>query len=226
MPQATLGAAPTFPKQGILYPMAEETTSNKALDAELVRKSLESPDEFAGIIAKYQEPLRRYVRRIARSSPDETDIILQDVFIKTYENLNDFDQDLAFSSWIYRIAHNESVDYLRRKKRSGGSLDDPAYDDEGVTLVETIAADEDVAGELDKGFLRTNVRIVLDELDPQYRAVLVLRFLDDRSYEEISDILRKPPGTIATLIHRAKKEFRRLAENHKGRLDDGETKTL
>lgn len=205
--------------------MADETPSNRSIDAELVRRSLESPDEFGRIIEKYQEPLRRYVRRIARASPDETDIILQDVFIKTYENLNDFDQDLALSSWVYRIAHNESIDYLRRKKRSGGSLDDAAYDEEGVTLAETIAADEDMAGELDKGFLRTNVKVVLDELDPQYRAVLVLRFLDERSYEEISDILRKPPGTIATLIHRAKKEFRRLAENHKGRLDDNEMKT-
>jgi len=206
--------------------MAEEIPSNKAADAELVRRSLESPDEFGHIIAKYQEPLRRYVRRIARASADDTDIILQDVFIKTYENLNDFDRDLAFSSWVYRIAHNESVDYLRRKKRGGSSLDDPAYDDESVTLAETIAADEDMTVEIDKQYLKGNVMAILDKLDPQYRAVLVLRFLEERDYKEISDILRKPPGTIATLIHRAKKEFRRLAEEHKGRWEEGESKTL
>ncbi|MFA6158198.1 MAG: sigma-70 family RNA polymerase sigma factor [Candidatus Paceibacterota bacterium] len=195
--------------------MAEETPTNKSVDAELVRTSLESPEEFGRIIEKYQEPLRRYVRRIARASRDETDIILQDIFIKTYENLNDFDQGLAFSSWIYRIAHNESIDYLRRNKRSGTSLDDPAYDDESLSLAETIAADEDMELELDKGYLRKNVGLILDQLDPQYRAVLALRFIDDRSYEEISDILRKPPGTIATLLHRAKKEFRRIAEEQK-----------
>ncbi len=205
-------------------PMAEEIPSNKAIDAELVRRSLESPDEFRHIIEKYQEPLRRYVRRIARAGTDETDIILQDIFIKTYENLNDFDQDLTFSSWIYRISHNESIDHLRRNKRGGTSLDDAAYDDESVTLAETIAADEDMTADIDKTFLRDNVKIVLDELDPQYRAVLVLRFLEERDYKEISDILRKPPGTIATLIHRAKKEFRRLAEEHKGRWEDGESK--
>jgi RNA polymerase sigma-70 factor, ECF subfamily len=199
----------------IMGGMAADNITAKALDAELVRKSIESPDEFEHIIEKYQEPLRRYVRRIARASKDETDIILQDVFIKAYENLNDFDQDLAFSSWIYRIAHNESVDYLRRNKRGGTSLDDPAYDDETVTLAETIAADDDMALELDKGYLQKNVKALLDRLDPQHRAVLVLKFLEERSYEEISDILRKPPGTVATLIHRAKKEFREMAENEK-----------
>jgi RNA polymerase sigma-70 factor (ECF subfamily) len=195
--------------------MAEETHSNKSMDAELVRKSIESPDEFGRIIEKYQAPLRRYIRRIARTSNDDTDIILQDIFIKTYENLNDFDQDLTFSSWIYRIAHNESIDHIRRGKHVGSSLDDPAYDDESVTLIETIAGDEDIAGNLDKEYLKKNVKTLLDRLDPQHRAVLVLRFLDDRSYDEISDILRKPPGTVATLIHRAKKEFKKIAEEHK-----------
>lgn len=195
--------------------MSADTLTGKAIDADLVRRSIESPDEFERLIERYQELLRRYVRRISRANNDELDIILQDVFIKAYENLNDFDQDLAFSSWIYRIAHNESIDYLRRNKRGGSSLDDPAYDDESVTLAETIAADDDIASDLDKGYLKTNVRTILDELDPQYRAVLVLRFLEDRSYDEISDILRKPPGTVATLIHRAKKEFRRIAEERK-----------
>jgi RNA polymerase sigma-70 factor (ECF subfamily) len=195
--------------------MSADTLTGKEIDADLVRRSIESPDEFERLIERYQELLRRYVRRISRANNDELDIILQDVFIKAYENLNDFDQDLAFSSWIYRIAHNESIDYLRRNKRGGSSLDDPAYDDESVTLAETIAADDDIASDLDKGYLKTNVRTILDELDPQYRAVLVLRFLEDRSYDEISDILRKPPGTVATLIHRAKKEFRRIAEERK-----------
>jgi len=195
--------------------MSADALTARHIDADLVRRSIESPDEFERLIERYQELLRRYVRRISRANNDELDIILQDVFIKAYENLNDFDQDLAFSSWIYRIAHNESIDYLRRNKRGGSSLDDPAYDDESVTLAETIAADDDIASDLDKGYLKANVKTILDELDPQYRAVLVLRFLEERSYDEISDILRKPPGTVATLIHRAKKEFRRIAEERK-----------
>ncbi len=184
----------------------------KSADALLVQKALESSEEFGRIIEKYQEPLKRYVRRIARPSADDLDILLQDIFIKTYENLNDFDQGLTFSSWIYRIAHNESIDFLRRKKRFGASLDSPAFDDDAVTLADTIAAEGDLTHEVDRDYIKKNIATILDDLEPKYRSVLVLRFLEDKNYEDISDILRKPPGTIATLLHRAKKEFKRVAE--------------
>jgi len=197
-----------------------EMTGARA-DALLVQKALESSEEFGRIIEKYQEPLRRYIRRIARPSPDDLDILLQDIFIKTYENLNDFDQSLSFSSWIYRIAHNESIDHIRRKKRFGPSLDDSAYDDEdAVSLAETIASEEDTSIETDRAYIQKNITAVLDDLDPKYRSVLVLKFLEDKNYDDISDILRKPPGTVATLIHRAKKEFRRLAEAKGTGLED------
>lgn len=199
--------------------MAEDKVTGSRADAELVRKALESSDQFGRIIEKYQEPLKRYVRRIARPGLDDLDILLQDIFIKVYENLNDFDQELAFSSWIYRIAHNEAIDYLRRKKRFGASLDEPANDDEGVALAETIAADTDIAGDADKEYIKRCIEAVLDDLEPKYRSVLVLKFLEEKDYNDISDILRKPPGTVATLIHRAKKEFRRLAEEKKMNLE-------
>lgn len=190
--------------------MADEITAKEA-DASLVQKALANSEEFGRIIEKYKDPLGRYIRRLARPNPDDLDILLQDVFIKVYENLNDFDRDLAFSSWIYRIAHNESIDHVRRKKRFGASLDEPV-DEDDVALIDTIAADSDIIGETDKEYIKKNIGAVLDDLDPKYRSVLVLKFLEDKDYNEISDIIRKPPGTVATLIHRAKKEFRRLAE--------------
>ncbi|MDP1625136.1 MAG: RNA polymerase sigma factor [bacterium] len=192
--------------------MAEPTRTNKEIDAELVKRALAESEEFGRLIEKYQEPMRRYVRRIARPTPDELDILLQDIFIKVYENLNDFDQDLPFSSWIYRIAHNEAIDHLRRGKRFGASLDSPAYDSENLTLAETMPDGTDIASETDMQYQKKAIEALLDELEPKYRSVLVLKFLEERGYEEISDILRKPPGTVATLIHRAKKEFRRLAD--------------
>lgn len=192
--------------------MADDKITAAKADAQLVENALRSSEEFGRIIEKYQEPLRRYIRRVARPTPDETDILLQDVFIKAYENLNDFDQTLSFSSWIYRIAHNEAVDSLRKKKWFGASLDDPARDDETLTLAETIAAEGDLVKDADREYVKKCIAAVLDELEPKYRSVLVLKFLEDKDYNDISDILRKPPGTIATLIHRAKKEFKRLAD--------------
>ncbi len=200
--------------------MAEDKLTGARADALLVQKALESSEQFGSIIEKYQEPLKRYIRRIARPSPDDLDILLQDIFIKAYENLNDFDQDLTFSSWIYRIAHNEAIDHLRRGKRFGASLDDTTNDDDTVTLAETIAADIDIAGDADRAFIRKSIEAVLDDLEPKYRSVLVLKFLEDKDYNDISDILRKPPGTVATLIHRAKKEFKRLAAEKKIHLEE------
>ncbi len=68
-----------------------------------------------------------------------------------------------------------------------------------------------MSSDLDREYFKKNIGAVLEELEPKYRSVLVLKFLEDKDYNDISDILRKPPGTIATLIHRAKKEFRRIA---------------
>lgn len=192
--------------------MAEDTLKSSEIDALLVQKALVHSEDFGRIIDKYQEPLKRYIRRIARPNSDDLDILLQDVFIKVYENLNDFDQTLAFSSWIYRIAHNESIDFLRKKKRFGASLDDTTNDDENITFAETIASDTDIVGDADKAYVKKCIEAVLDDIEPKYRSVLVLKFLEEKDYNDISDILRKPPGTIATLIHRAKKEFKRLAE--------------
>ncbi len=202
----------TLPKRTIIETMTADTLSKASQDVLLVQKTLANSEEFGRIIEKYEEPLKRYIRRIARPSVDDLDILLQDVFIKIYENLNDFDQTLQFSSWIYRIAHNESIDFVRKKKRTGVSLDEPINDDEGTTLAETIASPTNITEDIDAGYIKKSIELVLDDLEPKYRSVLVLKFLEDKDYEEISDILRKPPGTVATLIHRAKKEFRRIAE--------------
>ncbi len=193
--------------------MAEDKITAARADALLVAKALESSEEFGRIIEKYQEPLRRYIRRVARPGPDDLEILLQDIFIKTYENLNDFDLDLPFSSWIYRIAHNESIDFLRKKKRFGASLDEVTGDDDSTTFADTIPSDTDIVGEADKDYIKRCIESVLEDIEPKYRSVLVLKFLEEKDYNDISDILRKPPGTVATLIHRAKKEFKRVAES-------------
>ncbi|MEK7607878.1 MAG: sigma-70 family RNA polymerase sigma factor [Patescibacteria group bacterium] len=192
--------------------MVEDKQAKNQADVILVENALTSSNQFSRIIEKYQEPLRRYVRRMARPNEDELDMLLQDIFIKTYENLNDFDLGLSFSSWIYRIAHNESIDFHRRNKRYGGSLDDSTGDDDSLSLIETIAADGDIITEADRHYVKKSINAILDELDSKYRSVLVLKFIEGKDYDDISHILRKPLGTIGTLIHRAKKEFRRLVE--------------
>jgi len=133
---------------------------------------------------------------------------LQDVFLSAYKNLNDFDQDLKFSSWIYRIAHNKVISHFRKVTARPKTM---TYEGDSQ-LLNILASEEDIAKSMEKRHDAAEVRDVLDELDEKYREALVLKFLEEKDYKEISDILEKPMGTVATLINRAKKQFKEKVE--------------
>lgn len=175
-----------------------------ATDQELVVAALADGAAYAGVVRRYQAPLTRYLFRLGCRSKGDADDVLQEVFIKAYRNLNDYDPGLKFSSWIYRIAHNEAVTFLRKASR----VPRVATSTDELEAFDRIADSSDLAAELDARLDARTLRAAIDALDAKYREVLVLRYLEDRSYEEISDILRKPPGTVATLISRAKSRLR------------------
>ena len=84
-------------------------------DEELVRKTLDDKRFFAVLVDRYEAKLRRYITRLGVRDPEDQLDVLQEIFLKTYRNLNGFDTSLQFSSWIYRIAHNEAVSWYRKK---------------------------------------------------------------------------------------------------------------
>lgn len=172
-------------------------------DEELVIQTLEDRDVFVYLIRRYERKLYDYIRRITNVSHEEAEDILQEVFIKAFRNLNDFDPDLKFSSWIYRIAHNQVISgFRKRKARPEGSSVELSED-----LIRTLADGLDIEKEVGQRILRENIFKGLERLNKKHKEVLVLRFFEEKSYEEISDIIMKPQGTVATLINKAKKEF-------------------
>lgn len=173
-------------------------------DEELVVLTLKNPDAYGFIIERYEEKLSRYILRISGGSKEDVEDTLQDVFISAYKNLNDFDQDLKFSSWIYRIAHNKVISHFRKVTARPKTV---TYEGDGQ-LLNILASNEDLARELERKYTGEEVRAVLNEMDERYKEVLVLKFLEEKDYKEISDILEKPMGTVATLINRAKKQFK------------------
>jgi len=180
-------------------------------DSELVSLTLKDSEAFLFLVERYEEKLLRYVRRFAGLGRQCAEDVVQEVFLKTYRNLNDFDQSLSFSSWIYRIAHNEAVNYL--KKLSGKQTVGLEGDDENVvSLIDVLASDIDLVKTLKKKEIVKMVQNVLSGMSEKYREILVLKFLEEKDYLEISDILKKPMGTVATLINRAKAQFRKVAE--------------
>ena len=85
-------------------------------DKQLVRRSLENPDEFLYLMKRCEKKLLRYIRRISTVRHEEAEDLLQNIFLKTYRNLNAFDQTLKFRNWAFRITHNAALNYVRKKK--------------------------------------------------------------------------------------------------------------
>lgn len=179
-------------------------------DNELVKLSLDNPDHFLCLTKRYESKLLRYIMRISKFSHEDAEDVLQDVFIKTYYNLNEFNSELKFSSWIYRIAHNQTISEIRKKV----SRPSVPFKKEDIDRFEDAF---DMVKEIDNSFDREVIDKVLSHLDEKYSEVLILRFLDEKDYIEISDILKKPVSTVGNLIARGKvifeKEYDKLVNN-------------
>lgn len=173
-------------------------------DSEIISLTLEESDNFALIIDRYETKLFRYIMRLGDFLIADVEDILQDVFIKAYTHINEYDPSLSFSSWIYRIAHNTSIDTFRKKSTKVTiSLDDDEYE----WLRESLQSDEDIHFSLKKNNMKELVQLSLSALSEEQREVIILKYMEWRDYEEISDILRIPIGTVGTLVHRAKKQL-------------------
>jgi RNA polymerase sigma-70 factor, ECF subfamily len=174
-------------------------------DEELVKLALADRDAFLYLVNRYQNKIFGYIRKITDVNKEDAEDILQDIFLKVYLNLNDFDISLKFSSWIFRIAHNEVISAHRKNKsrpqNSAAPLDE--------NIAESIASDFNIAKKIDDKLLAEKVSAALDKLKKECREIIVLKFLEEKSYQEISDIIKKPMGTVASLMNRAKKEFRK-----------------
>ena len=177
-------------------------------DQELVRRSLADVTYFSCLYERYEDSLLRYIQRLGLRDSQEARDVLQNAFVKAWKYLNTFDDRMKLSSWLYRIVHNEAISCLRKKATStkrqqwayaGHTEEDPEEWEKSDKWKSLEELDE-------------HIHVVLDQLSLKYKDVLVLKFLENRSYEEISDILKIPEGTVATRINRAKKAFRKIAQ--------------
>ena len=180
---------------------ADQTASDDGL---LVAAALRDPHAYAALVRRYVLVLGRYVRRLLGRHGQSTEDVLQDIFIKAYVNLNDYDRSRPFAPWIYRIAHNEAVSFLRQQRAALQTING----EDALLILERVAGGDNPEDNLQNSRTQGDVRKALSQLDQRYRDVLVLRYLEEKSYDEIADILELPPGTVATYIHRGLKQLR------------------
>jgi len=190
-----------------------DSTPPQSTDLELVRRALSDQEELLHLMERYESRLLRYVHRLTGLGQQCVEDVVQEVFIKIYRNLNNFDQALAFSSWAYRIAHNEAMNYIR-SNNGRKTLPIETDDEDSLNLADILAGEVDLPDEAARAEQAQLVRSILYTLKPVYRDALILRYLEDQDYAAMSDILQKPMGTIATLLNRAKTQFKQLAQKN------------
>ncbi len=154
-------------------------------------------DKFGVLMERYQAKIFRYGRKFLSDSDNIEDSV-QDVFIKTFKNINSFDTTQRFSPWIYRIAHNTYINAI--KKSSIG----PKYLFDFDTLLSYTVVDDPVVREKEQKEMKEIIDKGLSLIEPKYREILVLFYIEELSYKEIAEILHIPIGTVGVRIMRAK----------------------
>lgn len=169
-----------------------------AADVKAVKQVLKGDkDKYALIVEAYEPKLLRYVQYLVKDADKAADIV-QDTFIKAYINLRSFNLKKQFSPWIYRIAHNEAMNSIKKSKKTA-TFSDLEFDESH--LVQEFATHH----RLDKMFLKREVQQCLKDLPFKYKEVVALYFFEHLPYEAISDVLHIPVSTVGVRLSRAKK---------------------
>ncbi|MCX7589814.1 MAG: RNA polymerase sigma factor [Patescibacteria group bacterium] len=170
-------------------------------DEELIDEIIKNKEIFEEIVNRYQKKIFRYVFYLIGDGKESEDIV-QEIFIRTYINLKSFNKNLKFSSWFFRIAHNQIVNFLKKKKINLNFKEN----------IFNIRDEKDIEEEFSKKEIEKSIKKCLDQLPIIYRELINLFYFEELSYEEISDILKIPSGTIAIRLSRAKKILKKLCQ--------------
>ncbi|RDU34870.1 RNA polymerase sigma factor SigW [Neobacillus piezotolerans] len=165
-------------------------------------------DAFAEIVELYKDKLYQLGYRML-GNRHEAEEIAQEAFIRAYVNINSYNQEYKFSTWLYRIATNLCIDRIRKKKPDY-YLDAEMAGTEGLTLYSRIPSDSPLPEkEVEMMELQETIQGEIVKLPEKYRSVIVLKYIEELSLNEISEILDLPLGTVKTRIHRGREALRK-----------------
>ena len=170
------------------------------LDSELVARALRNDERaFRDLIERHHAVAFAAVRAVL-GDRDEVQDVMQMTYLKAYQGLASFRGDSAFSTWLYRIARHEALDIVSRKRVETTDIDE----------IEVAASGHSPDRAVHESSEREWINAALGELDEAYRTAIELRYMAEKSYEEIAEIMGIPAGTVKTYVHRAKIEMKRI----------------
>ncbi len=181
-------------------------------DQDLVQECLRGDERAAReIIHRFERPVFSLIYRMVRDRELAEDLS-QEAFVRTLNNLRRYDPSYKFSSWLFKIAYNLTIDHLRKKELDvvsiQGAPDALTQDQQAATSIALETADERPDELFEARELGSEIEIAIERLRPEYRTAILLRHVEGHSYEEISAIMDVPLGTVKTYIHRARGELK------------------
>lgn len=178
-------------------------------DAQLVAHALAGSQEaFRELVLRFERPVFSLIARMVQD-PAMAEDLAQEAFVKAYRSLHTYDASRKLSSWLFKIAHNTTIDHLRRHVPDTVSLEASPDDDGrgGLAAVLSDGSVEDPAAAAERRDMARSLERAISRLRPEYREAVVLFYVEGATYQEICEVTRLPLGTVKTNLHRARKEL-------------------
>jgi len=203
------------------YLEVNQNLSEKAkYDCRLVRRALEKSDQqaYAELMEKYRDSIYFMMLKMVQNSDDAEDLTIE-AFGKAFKRLDQYVPSFAFSTWLFRIATNNCIDFIRKRKLKTLSIDKPFEDVEGD---ESTISLKSMGLDPEQMFIKEQkikmMRKIVDKLKPRYKDLVVLRYFEELSYEEISKELNLPLGTVKAQLFRAREFLFQLMKDSRDKI--------
>ncbi len=187
-------------------------------DYMLVQRALNDKDQraYTELMGRYKDSVFYMLLKMVNNSDDAEDLTIE-TFGKAFKRLDQYTPQFAFSTWLFKIASNHSIDFIRKKRIRAISIDQVYSNEDGETYVIPVKEESlDPEESMQKDERIQRMRDVVEKLKPRYKRLVELRYFEEKSYEEISEILELPLGTVKAQLFRARDFMFELMKTTKG----------
>lgn len=185
-------------------PKIQRKLDSRAEDSSLIQEALSGNDQaYKRLMQKYHDAIFNFIFKMVRERQQVEDLT-QEAFIKAFSSLKNFNDEFAFSTWLYKIATNNSIDFIRKRKLQMYSIDKPIESKDSDYTFELPDESYEADKELISGQKTRLLNEAIAKLPEKYKKVIRLRHVEEKSYEEIAAILKLPIGTVKAHIFRAR----------------------
>lgn len=197
--------------------LIEHLSEKGQYDYHLVQRALSEKDQkaFAELMERYREPIYFMLLKMVNNKDDADDLTIE-AFGKAFRRMHQYTPQFAFSTWLFKIATNNAIDFIRKKRIKAISIDQGFSTDDGDTIEISIKdAVLDPAEAMQKEERIKKMREIVDKLKPRYRRLVEMRYFDELAYEEIAEELNLPLGTVKAQLFRAREFLFQMMQNAK-----------